>query len=96
MTSTLTGAEPHLHRQRPPLSKTYLLGEMELERLFLRPESFPSENIITLRLGQPVTGIDPQAKTLALTYFAVSMPTGGISRCPSAIAPASSLGKRMA
>ena len=26
--------------QRPPLSKKYLLGEMALERLFLRPESF--------------------------------------------------------
>lgn len=63
---TLIGAEPHLPYQRPPLSKAYLLGEMELERLFLRPESFYAENNITLRLGQRVTGIDPKAKTVTL------------------------------
>ena len=63
---TLIGAEPHLPYQRPPLSKAYLLGEMELDRLFLRPESFYSENDITLRLGQRVTAIDPQAKTVSL------------------------------
>ena len=39
-TITLIGAEPHPPYQRPPLSKAYLLGEMEKERLFLRPESF--------------------------------------------------------
>ena len=61
---TLIGAEPHLPYQRPPLSKAYLLGEMELERLFLRPESFYADNNITLRLGQRVTAIDPQAKTV--------------------------------
>ena len=32
---TLIGAEPVLPYQRPPLSKAYLLGEMELERLFM-------------------------------------------------------------
>jgi 3-phenylpropionate/trans-cinnamate dioxygenase ferredoxin reductase component len=37
---TLIGAEPVPPYQRPPLSKAYLLGEMEPERLFLRPESF--------------------------------------------------------
>ncbi|MCP4818439.1 MAG: FAD-dependent oxidoreductase, partial [Shimia sp.] len=37
---TLIGAEPVPPYQRPPLSKKYLLGEMDLERLFLRPESF--------------------------------------------------------
>ena len=30
---TLIGEEPHLPYQRPPLSKKYLLGEMEQERL---------------------------------------------------------------
>ena len=37
---TLIGEEPVPPYQRPPLSKGYLLGEMELERLFLRPEAF--------------------------------------------------------
>jgi len=33
----MIGAEPQVPYQRPPLSKKYLMGEMELERLFLRP-----------------------------------------------------------
>ena len=37
---TLLGEEPVPPYQRPPLSKAYLLGEMDMERLFLRPESF--------------------------------------------------------
>ena len=33
---TLIGAEPVHPYQRPPLSKAYMLGEMELSRLLLR------------------------------------------------------------
>ena len=33
----LIGEEPHPPYQRPPLSKKYLLGELERERLFIRP-----------------------------------------------------------
>ncbi|MEP5808063.1 MAG: FAD-dependent oxidoreductase, partial [Roseobacter sp.] len=43
---TLIGAEPFAPYQRPPLSKAYLMGEMSLERLFLRPERFYLENDI--------------------------------------------------
>ncbi|WP_171209210.1 MULTISPECIES: NAD(P)/FAD-dependent oxidoreductase [unclassified Ruegeria] len=88
---TLIGAEPHLPYQRPPLSKAYLLGEMELERLFLRPESFYAENNITLRLGQPVTDIDPQAKTVTvagevISYDELALTTGSEPRrLPAAI-----------
>ena len=57
---TLIGAEPVPPYQRPPLSKAYLLGDMALERLFLRPESFYAEHDIDLRLGATVTGIDPE------------------------------------
>ncbi|MEP3332731.1 FAD-dependent oxidoreductase [Sedimentitalea sp.] len=63
---TLIGAEPVPPYQRPPLSKAYLLGEMELERLFLRPESFYSDQNITLRLNETVTSIDPDAKTVTV------------------------------
>ncbi|WP_299662017.1 FAD-dependent oxidoreductase [uncultured Ruegeria sp.] len=82
---TLIGAEPHLPYQRPPLSKAYLLGEMELERLFLRPESFYAENNITLRLDQRVTGIDPKAKTVSLgddviSYDELALTTGSDPR----------------
>ncbi|KIC16606.1 MULTISPECIES: NAD(P)/FAD-dependent oxidoreductase [unclassified Leisingera] len=88
---TLIGAEAALPYQRPPLSKAYLLGEMELERLFLRPESFYSENNITLKLGQRVTAIDPAAKTVSLedeviSYDQLALTTGSDPRrLPAAI-----------
>ena len=63
---TLVGEEPVLPYQRPPLSKGYLLGEVALERLYLRPESFYAEKNIELRLGQTATGIDPQARRVQL------------------------------
>ncbi|MGI9368200.1 MAG: NAD(P)/FAD-dependent oxidoreductase, partial [Ruegeria sp.] len=78
---TLIGAEPVLPYQRPPLSKAYLLGEMELERLYLRPQSFYADQNITLRLGQRVSAIDPKAKTLAvgddvIQYDQLALTTG--------------------
>ena len=88
---TLIGAETALPYQRPPLSKAYLLGEMEVERLFLRPESFYAENNITLKLGQRVTGIDPAAKTVSLgdeviSYDQLALTTGSDPRrLPAAI-----------
>ncbi|MDP5350487.1 MAG: FAD-dependent oxidoreductase, partial [Paracoccaceae bacterium] len=63
---TLIGAEPVPPYQRPPLSKAYLLGDMALDRLFLRPESFYAEHRIDLRLNTRVTGIDRAARTIAL------------------------------
>ncbi len=84
-------AEPVPPYQRPPLSKKYLLGEMELERLFLRPESFYAEKGIDLRLGQTVTAIDPAAKTVtagdvSVPYDALVLTTGSVPRrLPAAI-----------
>lgn len=63
---TLIGAEPVPPYQRPPLSKKYMLGEMDVERLFLRPEAFYADQNIDLRLGVLVTGIDRDAKTVTL------------------------------
>lgn len=63
---TLIGAERALPYQRPPLSKKYLLGEMALERLFLRPESFYAENDIEIRTGAVVTAIDTAARTVSI------------------------------
>ncbi len=50
----LVGAEPDPPYQRPPLSKAYLKGEMERERLYLRPPSFYAEAGIDLMLGRAV------------------------------------------
>ncbi|WP_421701523.1 NAD(P)/FAD-dependent oxidoreductase [Aliiroseovarius sp.] len=88
---TLIGEEKAPPYQRPPLSKAYLLGEMELERLFLRPESFYDENDITLRLNTRVDAIDPAAKTVTIGdevvgYDMLALTTGSTPRrLPAAI-----------
>jgi 3-phenylpropionate/trans-cinnamate dioxygenase ferredoxin reductase subunit len=88
---TLIGAEDAPPYQRPPLSKKYLLGEMEEERLYLRPLSFYEEQRVTLRLGRAVTRVDPAAKTLRLGdetigYDQLALTTGSTPRhLPEAI-----------
>ncbi|MEM7319645.1 MAG: FAD-dependent oxidoreductase [Pseudomonadota bacterium] len=88
---TLIGSEPVPPYQRPPLSKAYLLGEMDLERLYLRPERFYGENDIDLKLGHIVTKIDPAAKTVTLNgedigYDQLALTTGSAPRrLPAAI-----------
>ena len=88
---TLIGAEPVLPYQRPPLSKAYLLGDMTLERLFLRPAAFYDDQNITVKLGQSVTAIDPVAKTVTLGdevvgYDQLALTTGSDPRrLPAAI-----------
>lgn len=88
---TLIGAEPVPPYQRPPLSKAYLMGDMTLERLFLRPESFYAEHDIDLRLGRMVEAIDPAAQTVTvngdtLSYDDLVLTTGSEpNRLPAAI-----------
>ena len=89
---TLLGAEAVPPYQRPPLSKAYLLGEMALERLFLRPAGFYADQGITLRTGTRAESIDPGRRrvTLAggevLEYDALALTTGARPRrLPAAI-----------
>lgn len=88
---TLIGEEVAPPYQRPPLSKAYLLGEMEAERLWLRSAEFYAEQNITLRLGQKVTAIDPAARTVTvggdvLQYTDLALTTGSVPRSlPAAI-----------
>ncbi|NIY79948.1 NAD(P)/FAD-dependent oxidoreductase [Celeribacter sp. HF31] len=63
---SLIGAEPVPPYQRPPLSKKYMSGEMELDRLFLRPESFYGEQGIELLTGARVSAIDPETMMITL------------------------------
>lgn len=84
---TLIGEEPSPPYQRP-LSKAYLLGEMEEERLLLRTAEFYRENGMDLRLGQPVTAIDRTARTVtvggeAIPYDHLALTTGSSpAACP--------------
>ena len=51
----LVGDEPHLPYQRPPLSKAFLTGDYDLDRLLIRPAEYYTDNKITLKLGDPAT-----------------------------------------
>ena len=63
---TLIGDEAYLPYQRPPLSKAYLSGKMERERLFLKPENFFTDNNVTVKLVTRVASIDAGAKSVTL------------------------------
>jgi 3-phenylpropionate/trans-cinnamate dioxygenase ferredoxin reductase subunit len=88
---TMIGEEPAPPYQRPPLSKAYLLGEMEEERLWLRAPSFWADQKITLKLGQRVTAIDTAARTVTagaevIGYDHLALTTGSTPRrLPAAI-----------
>src|ERR1700722_8573538 len=79
---TLVGREPGVPFGRPPLSKTYLRSEEELDGWYVRPASWYDEHDIE-RLTAEVTGIDAAAHTLALgsgqdlEYRRLLLATGG-------------------
>lgn len=64
---TLIGEETTPPYQRPPLSKAYLKGEIDRERLLLKPISFYASHDIELRLGTAATGIDCSTRQVQLT-----------------------------
>ncbi len=82
----ILGDEPVLPYQRPPLSKKYLLGDMEFDRLLFRPEAWYAENAVEIRLGVTVSGIDRQEKAVLLqdgeriAYHTLALVTGATPR----------------
>ena len=88
---TMVGDEPVFPYQLPPPAKKYRLGELTLERLYLRPASFYQDNQITVHTGQRVQAIDRHAKSLqltneTLTYDHLVLATGSAPRrLPAAI-----------
>ena len=83
--ATLIGEEPAPPYQRPPLSKKYLLGEMALERLYLRADDFYAENGIELRLKTRVESIERAARKVvadgeALADDQLALTTGAAPR----------------
>ncbi|MDR7082413.1 NADPH-dependent 2,4-dienoyl-CoA reductase/sulfur reductase-like enzyme [Arthrobacter ginsengisoli] len=81
----LLAAERHHPYLRPPLSKDYLLGKAGEDALPVAPADWYGENGVELRLGTPVTGIDPAARTVAfdggtLEYASLLLATGARPR----------------
>ena len=66
-TIQLVGDEPFAPYQRPPLSKTYLSGAMERDRLFLKPDAFYVEARCETVLGTVASSIDRQRKRVQLS-----------------------------
>lgn len=60
----IVGDEPEPPYERPPLSKEYLSGDREWERLLIRPAAFWAERDVALRLGERVMAVDAAARTL--------------------------------
>jgi NADPH-dependent 2,4-dienoyl-CoA reductase/sulfur reductase-like enzyme len=63
----LVGEEPVPPYHRPPLSKAYLKGEADVERLWLKPRKFYDEQHIELKLGASAHSLDRASRTLVLS-----------------------------
>ena len=83
---TLIGDEPWLPYQRPPLSKKYLAGALERERLLIRPAAFFAEHQVETHLGRRVTELARREQQLrlddgrVLPYDALLLATGSEPR----------------
>ena len=88
---TLVCEENEYPYQRPPLSKQYLMGDFDKERLYLRPESYYRENDINVLIGQTCHDIDPGAGRIrvgkqSLPFDHLVLTTGSIPKnLPSGI-----------
>ena len=79
-------AEPHPPYDRVPLSKGYLLGDIERDQVFLRPARFYERNQVELVLGQAVTALDLTTRQVTLAdgrqigFAKLLLATGGRPR----------------
>ena len=60
----LIGEEAERPYERPPLSKDYLQGKSEKEKIYVHPEGWYAGHDVELRLGSRVTAIDRAARQL--------------------------------
>jgi 3-phenylpropionate/trans-cinnamate dioxygenase ferredoxin reductase component len=78
----IVSAEDHPPYQRPPLSKAFLLGKMERERLLFRQPAFYAAQAIELVLGDAAAAVDREAQAVTtaagrrLPYDALVLATG--------------------
>ncbi|HEY6312044.1 MAG TPA: FAD-dependent oxidoreductase [Streptosporangiaceae bacterium] len=82
----LISAEPGVPFGRPPLSKTYLRSEEDLDGWYVRPAGWYADHDVEIRNGPCVVAIDTAAHTITLdsgqdlTYHKVLIATGGRNR----------------
>jgi 3-phenylpropionate/trans-cinnamate dioxygenase ferredoxin reductase component len=62
----LIGDEDERPYERPPLSKGFLRGELDREKLYVHPESFYAEHDIELRPGTRAQAVDVDARQVVL------------------------------
>jgi 3-phenylpropionate/trans-cinnamate dioxygenase ferredoxin reductase subunit len=85
-TIAILSEDPHPPYERPPLSKDYLAGEKEFERMLIRPAGFWAERAIALLPARRVIGIDAdrhEATTAdgdVIRYARLIWATGGAPR----------------
>jgi 3-phenylpropionate/trans-cinnamate dioxygenase ferredoxin reductase subunit len=78
----MIGDESYVPYERPPLSKAVLAGELELERLFLKKETWYPEKQVEFVPNTAVTSIDRRARTVTtedgrnLAYDKLLLATG--------------------
>ncbi len=83
---TLIGEESEAPYQRPPLSKKYLAGELERDRLFIKPPQFYAERGVELLLGTRAESIRTDSRQLRLSddsridYDLLALATGAAPR----------------
>jgi 3-phenylpropionate/trans-cinnamate dioxygenase ferredoxin reductase component len=82
----LIGREPGVPFGRPPLSKTYLRSEEELDSWYVRPANWYDDHGVECRHGPVVVSVDPAAHTVTLDsgaelgYQKVLIASGGRNR----------------
>jgi NADPH-dependent 2,4-dienoyl-CoA reductase/sulfur reductase-like enzyme len=85
-TIALICGEDQLPYRRPPLSKGYLTGEIELDRLYLKPEAYYAQQGIELFRGVRAVEVDSDRRRVtlsdgrALGYERMLLATGGSAR----------------
>ncbi|NNL99602.1 MAG: FAD-dependent oxidoreductase, partial [Gammaproteobacteria bacterium] len=63
---SLVSEEAHLPYQRPHLSKLYLAGQLQRDKLLYRPAAFYTEQDIDVRLNVRASALDCRARTITL------------------------------
>lgn len=82
----MAGEEPEIPYERPPLSKDYLAGDKEFDRILIRPATFWAERNVAMLTGQRIIAVDPVAHVVTsqdgerLGYDSLIWAAGGHAR----------------